>query len=192
VCWQRSGATGIDHVQRGLAQESNTLTVALDLGVTGPADQELVSLKVVGIVTSIPICSSGCHNPLSASFGRPVQRKPAANSSVISVRGAAVNTSMQPAYHRSPVYSLTAAAPHKTGSGWPYGWRVPARASNCKVATKFRCQGALSIGYCIWRVYTCSESRVNPLIFEGQEKSSRAVFLGHCHRDLPTLEAAQG
>ena len=191
MCWQRSGATGIDHVQRGLAQESNTLTVALDLGVTGPADQELVSLKVVGIVTSIPICSSGCHNPLSASFGRPVQRKPAANSSVISVRGAAVNTSMQPAYHRSPVYSLTAAAPHKTGSGWPYGWRVPARASNCKVATKFRCQGALSIGYCIWRVYTCSESRVNPLIFEGQE-NLRALCQDIAIAICRLLEAAQG
>ena len=39
----------IDPVPRGLAQESNTLTVALDLGVTATADQELVSLKVVGI-----------------------------------------------------------------------------------------------------------------------------------------------
>jgi hypothetical protein len=39
----------IDHVQRGLAQPSNTLTVALDLGATGAADRELVSLKVVGI-----------------------------------------------------------------------------------------------------------------------------------------------
>jgi hypothetical protein len=43
------GIDVIDPVQRGLAQESNTLTVALDLGTTGPADQELVSLKVVGI-----------------------------------------------------------------------------------------------------------------------------------------------
>jgi hypothetical protein len=43
------GIEVIDHKQRGLAQESNTLTVALDLGVTGPADRELVSLKVVGI-----------------------------------------------------------------------------------------------------------------------------------------------
>ena len=36
-------------MQRGLAQPSNTLTVALDLGATGAADRELVSLKVVGI-----------------------------------------------------------------------------------------------------------------------------------------------
>ena len=43
------GIDVIDPMQRGLAQESNTLTVALDLGTTGPADQELVSLKVVGI-----------------------------------------------------------------------------------------------------------------------------------------------
>ena len=43
------GIDVIDHVQRGLAQPSNTLTVALDLGATGPADRELVSLKVVGI-----------------------------------------------------------------------------------------------------------------------------------------------
>jgi len=50
--WHRElqiGIDVIDPVQRGLAQESNTLTVALDLGTTGPADQELVSLKVVGI-----------------------------------------------------------------------------------------------------------------------------------------------
>ena len=43
------GIDVIDPVQRGLVQESNTLTVALDLGVTATADQELVSLKVVGI-----------------------------------------------------------------------------------------------------------------------------------------------
>ena len=43
------GIDVIDHVQRGLAQPSNTLTVALDLGATGAADRELVSLKVVGI-----------------------------------------------------------------------------------------------------------------------------------------------
>ena len=43
------GIDVIDHVQRGLAQQSNTLTVALDLGATGPADRELVSLKVAGI-----------------------------------------------------------------------------------------------------------------------------------------------
>jgi hypothetical protein len=43
------GIDVIDHVKRGLAQASNTLTVALDLGATGPADRELVSLKVVGI-----------------------------------------------------------------------------------------------------------------------------------------------
>ena len=43
------GIDVIDHVQRGLAQPTNTLSVALDLGATGPADRELVSLKVVGI-----------------------------------------------------------------------------------------------------------------------------------------------
>ena len=43
------GIDVIDHLQRGSAALSNTLTVALDLGVTGPADRELVSLKVVGI-----------------------------------------------------------------------------------------------------------------------------------------------
>jgi hypothetical protein len=43
------GIDVIDHIQRGLAQPTNMLTVALDLGATGPADQELVSLKVVGI-----------------------------------------------------------------------------------------------------------------------------------------------
>src|ERR1700733_1876075 len=39
----------IDKVPCGLAQQSNTLTVALDLGVTAPADRDLVSLKVAGI-----------------------------------------------------------------------------------------------------------------------------------------------
>ena len=39
----------IDQVPCGLAQQSNTLTVALDLGVTAPADRGLVSLKVAGI-----------------------------------------------------------------------------------------------------------------------------------------------
>ena len=39
----------IDHVQRGSVVLSNVLTVALDLCGTGPADRELVSLKVAGI-----------------------------------------------------------------------------------------------------------------------------------------------
>ena len=82
---------------------------------------------------------------------------------------------MQPADHRSPVYSLTAAAPHRTGSGGPNGWRVAARASNCNAATKFRRQGALSIGYCIWRSLHMQRIACKSLIFEGQEKSSRAV-----------------
>lgn len=43
------GIDVIDHVQRGLVQPTNTLSVAIDLGATGPADRELVSLKVVGI-----------------------------------------------------------------------------------------------------------------------------------------------
>jgi hypothetical protein len=94
--------------------------------------------------------SSGYHNPVSASRGRLVQRNPAPNSSMISVRASAANTSMQPADHRSPVYSLTAAAPHRIGSGGPNGWRAAACASNSNAATKFRRQGALSIGHCIW------------------------------------------
>ena len=43
------GIDVIDHVQRGLVQPTNTLSVAIDLGAAGPADRELVSLKVVGI-----------------------------------------------------------------------------------------------------------------------------------------------
>ena len=43
------GIDVIDYAQRGLAQPTNTLTVVLDLGAAGPADRELVSLKVVGI-----------------------------------------------------------------------------------------------------------------------------------------------
>ncbi len=50
--WHPELQIGIDvigYAQRGLAQPTNTLTVALDLGVTGPADREVISLKVVGI-----------------------------------------------------------------------------------------------------------------------------------------------
>ena len=122
-----------------------------------------------------PDLRSGCHNPLSAIRGR-LSTEPGSEQFNINFRGSPANTSMLPADHRSPVYSLTAAAPHRTGSGGPNGWRAAACASNCKVATKFCRQGALSIGCCIWSLYTCSESPVNPLIFEGQEKSSRAVF----------------
>lgn len=38
-----------DHASCGLAVQSNVLTVALDLGVAGPADRDLAWLKVVGI-----------------------------------------------------------------------------------------------------------------------------------------------
>jgi hypothetical protein len=38
-----------DAVPRGLAERSNELTVAVDLGTVGPADGEMVSLKVIGI-----------------------------------------------------------------------------------------------------------------------------------------------
>jgi hypothetical protein len=43
------GIEVIDPVQRGSAQESNTLTVALDRDVTATGDRDLVSLKVAGI-----------------------------------------------------------------------------------------------------------------------------------------------
>jgi hypothetical protein len=38
-----------DPVPRGMDDRSNTLTIAIDLGLTGPADRELVLLKAVGI-----------------------------------------------------------------------------------------------------------------------------------------------
>ena len=63
------GIDVIDHVQRGLAQQSNTLTVALDLGATGPADRELVSLKVVGIEDLI-VEEVACMWRQRASVGR--------------------------------------------------------------------------------------------------------------------------
>jgi hypothetical protein len=51
--WHPGLQIGIDIINdrkpRGLGEQSDMLTVAVDLGVTGPADRELVSLKVVGI-----------------------------------------------------------------------------------------------------------------------------------------------
>ena len=38
-----------DHAPWGLAEQCNVLTVLLDLDAAGPADRQLVSLKVVGI-----------------------------------------------------------------------------------------------------------------------------------------------
>lgn len=51
--WHPGLQIGIDVINDdplwGLAEQANMLTVAIDLGITGPADKELVSLKVVGI-----------------------------------------------------------------------------------------------------------------------------------------------
>ena len=45
----QAGINVINHTPRELTELSNVLTVALDLGVAGPADRNLFSLKVVGI-----------------------------------------------------------------------------------------------------------------------------------------------
>ena len=51
--WHPDLRIGMDIIEvaapRGLAELSNELTVAIDLGPTGPANGEMVSLKVIGI-----------------------------------------------------------------------------------------------------------------------------------------------
>jgi hypothetical protein len=63
----------IDQVPCGLAQQSNTLTVALDLGVTAPADRDLVSLKVAGIedlIVEEAACMRRCGAPSGEAAAR--------------------------------------------------------------------------------------------------------------------------
>ena len=134
------------------------------------------------LAMSIPICSPACHNPLPAWRGRWLQRNPAANSSAFSVRASTANTSRQPADHRPPVYSSTAEAPQRTGSGIPNVWRAAACPSNCNVVTKPGRQRALSLRSCIRRVYTCGELQGNP--------SSSMVNKYFCARARPASPCA--
>jgi hypothetical protein len=54
------GIDANDHAPWGLAEQCNVLTVLLDLDAAGPADRQLVSLKVVGIEDLI-IDEVGCQ-----------------------------------------------------------------------------------------------------------------------------------
>jgi hypothetical protein len=62
-----------DHAPWGLAEQCNVLTVLLDLDAAGPADRQLVSLKVVGIEDLI-IEEVACQRRHGAPWGEVATR----------------------------------------------------------------------------------------------------------------------
>jgi hypothetical protein len=62
-----------DHAPWGLAEQCNVLTVLLDLDAAGPADSQLVSLKVVGIEDLITD-EVACQRRYGAPWGEVATR----------------------------------------------------------------------------------------------------------------------